>query len=186
LSTIFDVRNLRLPPLSRASVIIGSVVVVLALVVAIVGWRLYDKLTNNTVVAYFPEANALYSGDKVQIMGIRVGAVDKIEPAGDKMKVTFHYKNRYKVPAEASAVILNPTLVASRSIQLEPPYKGGPVMANNAVIPEDRTQVPTEWDELRNTITNIISKLGPRGPSVTSSSPMRMGWPAKVTRSTRH
>jgi phospholipid/cholesterol/gamma-HCH transport system substrate-binding protein len=161
LSTIFDIRNLRLPPLSRASVIVGSLVVVLALVVAVVGWRLYEKLTNNTVVAYFPEANALYSGDKVQIMGIRVGAVDKIEPAGDKMKVTFHYKNKYKVPAEASAVILNPTLVASRSIQLEPPYKGGPVMANNAVIPEDRTQVPTEWDQLRNTITNIISKLGP-------------------------
>jgi phospholipid/cholesterol/gamma-HCH transport system substrate-binding protein len=161
LSTIFDIRNLRLPPLSRASVIIGSLVVVVALVVAIVGWRLYEKLTNNTIVAYFPAANALYSGDKVQIMGIRVGAVDKIEPAGDKMKVTFHYNNKYKVPAEASAVILNPTLVASRSIQLEPPYKGGPVMANNAVIPENRTQVPTEWDQLRNTITNIISKLGP-------------------------
>lgn len=161
MSTIFDIRNLRLPPVSRASVIIGSLVVVLALIVALVGWRLYEKLTNNTVVAYFPEANALYSGDKVQIMGIRVGAVDKIEPAGDKMKVTFHYNNKYKVPAEASAVILNPTLVASRSIQLEPPYKGGPVMGNNAVIPEDRTQVPTEWDQLRNTITNIISKLGP-------------------------
>jgi phospholipid/cholesterol/gamma-HCH transport system substrate-binding protein len=161
LSTIFDIRNLRLPPLSRASVIIGSLVVVLALIVALVGWRLYEKLTNNTIVAYFPEANALYSGDKVQIVGIRVGAVDKIEPAGDKMKVTFHYKNKYKVPADAAAVILNPTLVASRSIQLEPQYKGGPVLANNAVIPEDRTQVPTEWDQLRNTITNIISKLGP-------------------------
>jgi phospholipid/cholesterol/gamma-HCH transport system substrate-binding protein len=161
LSTIFDVRNLRLPPLSRASVIIGSLVVALALIVAFVGWRLYEKLTNNTVVAYFSEANALYSGDKIQIMGIRVGAIDKIEPAGDKMKVTFHYNNKYKVPADASAVILNPTLVASRSIQLEPPYKGGSVMANNAVIPLDRTQVPTEWDQLRNTITNIISKLGP-------------------------
>jgi phospholipid/cholesterol/gamma-HCH transport system substrate-binding protein len=34
-------------------------------------------------------------------------------------------------------------------------------MADNAVIPEERTQVPTEWDELRNSITNIISKLGP-------------------------
>jgi phospholipid/cholesterol/gamma-HCH transport system substrate-binding protein len=161
LSTIFDVRNLRLPPLSRASVIIGSLVVALALVVALVGWQLYEKLTNNTVVAYFSEANALYSGDKVQIMGIRVGAIDKIEPAGDKMKVTFHYNNKYKVPADALAVILNPTLVASRSIQLEPPYKGGAVMANNAVIPQDRTQVPTEWDRLRNTITNIVSKLGP-------------------------
>jgi phospholipid/cholesterol/gamma-HCH transport system substrate-binding protein len=161
MSTVFDIRNLRLPKLSRASVIIGSLVVALALVVGYVGIHLYRKLTNNTVVAYFPEANALYSGDRVEIMGVKVGAVDKIEPAGDKMKVTFHYANKYKVPADAQAVILNPTLVASRLIQLEPPYKGGPVLADNAVIPVERTQVPTEWDQLRNTVTNVISKLGP-------------------------
>jgi phospholipid/cholesterol/gamma-HCH transport system substrate-binding protein len=161
LSTVFDIRNLRLPKLSRTSVIIGTLVVVLALVVAFVGWRLYQKLTNNTVVAYFPAANALYAGDKVQIMGLPVGAIDKIEPAGDKMKVTFHYQNKYKVPANASAVILNPTLVASRFIQLEPPYRGGPVLADNAVIPIERTQVPVEWDQLRNSITNIVDKLGP-------------------------
>jgi phospholipid/cholesterol/gamma-HCH transport system substrate-binding protein len=155
LSTAFDIRNLRLPR------VIGSLVVVLALVAGFVGWRLYQKLANNTVIAYFPEANALYSGDKVQIMGVRVGSVDKIEPAGDKMKVTFHYNNKYKVPADASAAIVNPTLVASRSIQLEPPYKGGPVMADNAVIPIERTQVPTEWDQLRDSVANIISKLGP-------------------------
>src|SRR5271168_3696202 len=161
MSTIFDVRNIRLPKLSRTSVIIGSLVVVVALVVGYIGYRLYDKLTNNTVVAYFPAANALYPGDKVQIMGLRVGSIDKIEPTGDKMKVTFHYENKYKVPADASAVILNPTLVASRSIQLEPPYKGGPVLADNTVIPMERTQVPVEWDQLRNSLTNIISKLGP-------------------------
>jgi phospholipid/cholesterol/gamma-HCH transport system substrate-binding protein len=161
LSTIFDIRNMRLPKMSRATVIIGTLVVVLALVVAYVGYQLIQKLTNNTVVAYFPSANALYPGDKVQIMGLRVGAIDKIEPSGDRMKVTFHYENKYKVPAHASAVILNPTLVASRAIQLEPVYKGGPVLADNAVIPEDRTQVPVEWDELRNSVTNIISKLGP-------------------------
>jgi phospholipid/cholesterol/gamma-HCH transport system substrate-binding protein len=161
LSTVFDFRNVRLPKLSRASMIIGALAVVLALVLAYTGFQLFRKLTNNTVVAYFPAANALYSGDKVEIMGVKVGAVDKIEPAGDKMKVTLHYANKYKVPADAQAVILNPTLVASRLIQLEPPYKGGPVLADNAVIPEERTQVPTEWDQLRNTITNVISKLGP-------------------------
>jgi len=161
LSTAFDIRSIKLPRMSRATVIIGILAVVLTLVVGYYGWQLYQKLTNNTVVAYFPAANALYAGDKVQIMGLRVGAIDKIEPSGDKMKVTFHYENKYKVPANASAVILNPTLVASRSIQLEPPYKGGPVLADHAVIPEERTQVPVEWDELRNSITNIISKLGP-------------------------
>jgi phospholipid/cholesterol/gamma-HCH transport system substrate-binding protein len=161
MSTIFDIRKLRLPQLSRASVIIGSLVVAVGLVAAVVGWRLYEKLTNNTVVAYFPAANALYAGDKVQIMGIRVGSIDKIEPAGDKMRVTFHYRNKYKVPANASAVVLNPTLVASRSIQLEPPYRGGPTLPDHAVIPEERTQVPVEWDDLRNDITHIISQLGP-------------------------
>jgi phospholipid/cholesterol/gamma-HCH transport system substrate-binding protein len=160
-STVFDIRNLRLPKLSRASVVIGSIVVVAAVLVAFAGWRLYQKLTNNTVVAYFPEANALYTGDKVQIMGVRVGSIDKIEPAGDKMKITFHYANRYKVPANAQAVVVNPALVASRSIQLEPPYKGGPVLADDAVIPIERTRVPVEWDELRNSITDIIYKLGP-------------------------
>ena len=161
MSTIFDIRKLRLPPLSRASVIVGSVALAGGLVAAFVGWQLYERLTTNTVVAYFPAANALYVGDKVQIMGVRVGAIDKIEPTGDKMKVTFHYNNKYKVPANASAVILNPTLVASRSIQLEPSYKGGPTLPDNAVIPEERTQVPVEWDDLRHDITHIISQLGP-------------------------
>jgi phospholipid/cholesterol/gamma-HCH transport system substrate-binding protein len=161
MSTIFDIQKLRLPRLSRAAVIIGSLVLAGGLVAALVGAQLYKKLTNNTAVAYFPETNALYAGDKVVIMGIRVGAIDNIQPVGDKMKVTFHYANKYKVPASAQAVILNPTLVASRSIQLEPPYRGGPVLADNAVIPDDRTQVPVEWDDLRNNITHIISSLGP-------------------------
>jgi len=161
MSTIFDIHKLQLPRLSRAAVIIGSLVVASGLIVAFVGWQLYQKLTNNTVTAYFPAANALYAGDKVVIMGIRVGAIDKIEPAGDKMKVTFHYHNKYRVPANVSAVILNPTLVASRSIELEPAYKDGPTLPDNAVIPEERTQVPVEWDDLRNDITHIISNLGP-------------------------
>src|SRR6201984_3519556 len=161
MSTIFNIRNLRLPHVSRAAVVIGTGVVIVGLTIGVVGYQVHKKLTTTTVVAYFPEALALYSGDKVQIMGIRVGSVDKIEPAGDKMKVTFHYSNNYKVPANAQAVILNPTLVASRSIQLEPPYKGGPLLADNAVIPLERTQVPTEWDQLRDSVANVVSKLGP-------------------------
>ncbi len=161
MSTIFNVRNLKLPNVSRAAVIIGALVVVLALIAGIVGWQLYKKLTNNTVVAYFPDTLALYPGDKVQIMGVKVGTIDSIEPAGDKMKVTFHYANRYKVPANATASILNPSLVASRTIQLSPPYTGGPVMENNAVIPIDRTQVPVEYDELRDSINRILTDLGP-------------------------
>src|SRR5260370_8948080 len=122
MSTIFNIRNLRLPALSRASVIIGTIVVILGLIVATVGWQFYKKLTTNTVVAYFPDTLALYAGDRVQIMGVQVGQIDSIEPAGDKMKVTFHYASKFKVPANATASILNPSRVASRTLHLSPPY----------------------------------------------------------------
>jgi len=161
MSTIFNIRNIKLPNVSRTAAVVIAALVVLGLAGGFVGWKLYNRLTNNTVVAYFPQALALYPGDKVQIMGVRVGAIDKIEPDGDKMKVTLHYASKYKVPANATASILNPSLVASRTIQLAPAYTGGPVLQDGAVLGLDRTQVPVEWDDLRNQITDIISQLGP-------------------------
>ena len=169
MSTIFNVRNLKLSGVSRATVIIGALIVVLALVAAFVGYNLYKRLSTNTVVAYFTDTLALYAGDKVTIMGVQVGQIDSIEPAGDKMKVTFNYENSYKVPANVTASILNPSLVASRNIQLSPPYTGGPVLDDGAVIPLERTQVPVEYDELRNAVDRVLTDLGPtpeqpRGP----------------------
>src|SRR5271167_4869476 len=160
MSTILNIRNLKLPGVSRTALVVGAVVV-LAIVGGLIGWNVYQKLTTNTVVAYFPDTLALYAGDRVQIMGVKVGSIDAIEPAGDKMKVTFHYDSKFKVPADATASILNPSLVASRDIQLSPPYTGGPVMADNAVIPVERTQVPVEWDQLRDSLSTILDQLGP-------------------------
>src|SRR6201991_1024471 len=147
--------------LSRKSIIITAVAAVVALALAYGGWHLFQKLTNNVIVAYFAQANSLYPGDDVSIMGIPVGSVASVEPAGDKMKVTFHFPTKYKVPANASAVIMNPSLVASRNIQLEPPYNGGPILTNNAVIPIERTQVPVEWDDLRDSVSKTVTALGP-------------------------
>jgi phospholipid/cholesterol/gamma-HCH transport system substrate-binding protein len=161
MSTIFDIRNLRLPKVSGRAILIGALVVVFAMIAAFAGAQLYRKLTTTTVVAYFSEALALYPGDKVQIMGVRVGSIDKIEPVGDRMRITLHYSNKYNVPAKATASILNPSLVASRTIQLSPPYTGGPVLKDGAVIPIERTQVPVEWDQLRDSINGILRELGP-------------------------
>ena len=85
------VNRMRLSGLSRASVVIGTVVVILGIIAAFVGYQLYQKLTTNTVVAYFSNALALYPGDRVQIMGVQVGNIDKIEPAGDKTRLRFSY-----------------------------------------------------------------------------------------------
>jgi phospholipid/cholesterol/gamma-HCH transport system substrate-binding protein len=162
-STIFNIRNLKLPNVSRATTLMATVVITLALVAGVVGWQLYRRLVFNTVVAYFPSTTALYAGDSVQIMGVQVGQIDAIEPAGDKTKVTFRYRNKYRVPADVTASIINPSLVASREIQLSPSYTNGPVLQDNAVIPIERSQVPVEWDELRNQVNRLVEGLGPTG-----------------------
>ena len=153
--------KLGLSKISRTSAGVGVLAVVLAVIAAIVGYKLYVKATTTTVTAYFADALAVYPGDRVQLLGVNVGAIDKVEPAGDKLKVTLHDASKYKVPANATASILNPTVVASRVLQLSPPYSGGPALADNAVIPLERTQVPVEWDDIRNQLDKLVTELGP-------------------------
>ncbi|KWX64505.1 virulence factor Mce family protein [Mycobacterium sp. NAZ190054] len=160
MSTVFNVRNLKGPGAAR-TFIIGAIVIVLVVAAVFLGYNLYKKATTKTAVAYFTQTLAIYPGDKVQIMGVQVGTIDKIEPAGEKMKVTFHYENKYKVPHDATASILNPSLVASRTIQLSPPYTGGPELEDGAVLDTDRTQVPVEYDDLRDSISRLLTDLGP-------------------------
>jgi phospholipid/cholesterol/gamma-HCH transport system substrate-binding protein len=161
MSTIFSGRKTGSSGSSRTLLIVGTVVLIVVVIAGFLGWNLYKKMTTNTVVAYFTQTLALYPGDRVQIMGVQVGAIDSIEPAGDKMKVTFHYDRKYDVPENASASILNPSLVASRTIQLSPPYTGGPLLADGAVLDTDRTQVPVEYDELRDSLSRLLTDLGP-------------------------
>lgn len=161
MSTIFNVQSRRLFNVSGRLVIVGAVVVALSVGATALGYQLYQRLTTTTVVAYFSQALALYPGDPVQILDVKIGSVDKVEPAGDKMKITFHYANKHKVPATANASIVNPSVVASRTVELSPVYTGGQVMPNNGVIPLERTQVPVEWDDLRNSIDRLLTGLGP-------------------------
>ena len=101
------------------------------------------------MVGYFDNSNGVFPGDDVRIRGVPVGKVEKIEPQPLRSKISFWFDRKYKVPADAKAVILSPQLVTGRAIQLTPPYTGGPTMGNGAVIPQDRTAVPVEWDDLR-------------------------------------
>ncbi len=158
-----SVRNAGLSRLSRAGAVIATLVLVLALIAAFVGYRMYKKATTTTVTAEFDNALAVYPGDRVQIMGVKVGRIDDIEPTanGDRMKVTLSYPNRYKVPADAVASVLNPTVVASRVLQLDPPYTGGAALASGDNIPVERTRVPVEWDDIRSQLDKLVTELGP-------------------------
>ena len=144
--------------ISRRTAVVAALLVV-ACVAGIIGWKFYTKATSTQVTAYFENTNGLYAGDDVKLMGVTVGKIGSISADGDKMKVVFRIQDQ-KVPAGAQAVIMSPTLVSSRFIQLTPGYSGGPTLADGAVIPIDRTAVPVEWDDFRDQLESLSTAIG--------------------------
>jgi phospholipid/cholesterol/gamma-HCH transport system substrate-binding protein len=133
---------------------VGGVVVLLSL----------PRVGKTHVVAYFDNSNGIFVGDEVVILGVKVGEVDAIEPQPQRAKITFWFDNKHKVPANVNAVILSPKLITSRAIQLTPAYTDGPSLANGAVLPQDRTAVPVEFDDFRQQLEKLTESLQPTEP----------------------
>lgn len=143
---------------------VGLVLVALLVVGVAFLVRTTDKVNRVNVVGYFDNSNGIYVGDDVRILGVPVGRITSIEPEPERVKISFWYDDRYDVPADANAAILSPALVTSRAIQLTPVYTGGPVMGDNTVIPEERTVVPVEWDQVRGQLERLSETLQPTEP----------------------
>ncbi len=120
-------------------------------------------------VAYFANSNGIFVGDEVRILGVTVGKIDAIEPQPQRAKISFWYDAEYPVPASANAAILSPSLVTARAIQLTPAYTSGPKMQDGAIIPQDRTAVPVEWDDLRDQLETLTATLQPTQPGGVST-----------------
>ncbi len=151
---------------------IGVAIVLVSLLtggIAVVSRSLWNSVGKTRMVAYFENSNGIFPGDQVRILGVPVGAIDRIEPQPARAKITFWVNDKYKVPVDARAVILAPQMVTARAIQLTPVYTGGAVMSDGSVIPEDRTAVPVEWDELRVQLEKLTTMLQPTAPGGVST-----------------
>ncbi|WP_197382050.1 MCE family protein [Mycolicibacterium mengxianglii] len=147
---------------SRNTRIGVAVVLVLTLVAGVaVLLRPGGPVHRTNVVGYFANSNGLFVNDDVKILGVSVGKIDKIEPEPERVKISFWYDSKYQVPADAKAAILSPALVTGRAIQLTPAYTGGPVLESDAVIPQERTAVPVEWDTFRQQLQRLTDTLQP-------------------------
>jgi phospholipid/cholesterol/gamma-HCH transport system substrate-binding protein len=152
---------------ARIGAAIGLVLVLIGGIVTVVGTESGVGRTN--VVGYFANSTGIYNGDDVVILGVPVGKVQKIEPEPNRVKITFWYNDKYKVPADAKAVVLSPSLVTPRSIQLTPAYTAGPALRSDAVIPQERTAVPVEWDDFRQQLEKLTQVLQPTKPGGVST-----------------
>lgn len=134
----------------------------LVLIVAL-GWTILRPVGQIRVTAYFNQAVGLYAGSDVRILGIKVGSIDSVVPEGKQVRVDMSIDDSYKIPADAKAVILAPSLVSDRYVQFAPVYDGGATMKDRTVVPISRTATPVELDQVYSALDQLGTSLGPNG-----------------------
>src|SRR5260370_21962587 len=70
------------------------------------------------ITAYFSESIGVYGGSTVRVLGVPVGTVDAVQPAGTQVKATMTINSGIAIPARADSAGIAPSVVSDRTIQL--------------------------------------------------------------------
>ncbi len=135
---------------------------VLALLVTAGLWLVFRESTGTKLSAYFGKTVGLYAGSSVRVLGVPVGQVTDVTPQGDAVRVDMRVDD-VSLPADVGAVVVAPSLVSDRYVQLTPAYDSGPTLATGTVLPRDRTATPVELDDLYSSLDKLSTALGPNG-----------------------
>jgi phospholipid/cholesterol/gamma-HCH transport system substrate-binding protein len=147
--------------MSRIKTIAGVLVAVL--LIAACASILISSQNKKKVTADFQRVTGLYSGSAVRLLGIQIGKITDVEPMGQFVRVSMEYDGKYRIPANAGAAIIPPSLIADRYVQFTPVYRGGPIMQDGARIPLNRTMVPVELSTVLQSVNDLSVSLGPNG-----------------------
>ncbi|MEU9129675.1 MCE family protein [Kitasatospora sp. NPDC048540] len=140
-----------------------------ALAAALVAAPAVTEPDGTHLTAWFDHAVGIHPGSDLRILGVKVGTVDGVHPHGRQVRVDLTLDHGVQAPAGAGAVIVAPSMVADRYVQLTPAWTGGPHLADHDTIPADRTAEPVEIDQLYQSISDLSTALGPDGANATGA-----------------
>lgn len=140
-----------------------SVGCVVVLLLAMGMWWVTRASSGTPVTAYFNRTVGLYEGSSVRVLGVSAGKVTSVKPKGDDVRVDMTVDSDVDVPKDAGAVVVAPSLVSDRYVQLTPAYDGGAKMSPGTEIPPKRTATPASIDELYKSLNEVSKSLGPEG-----------------------
>jgi virulence factor Mce-like protein len=140
-------------------------VIVVAIVVAAIVVLTTRGHKEKHLTAYFPSTISVYNGASVEILGVTVGKVTSIKVVGDQVAVKMTYDAKYSLPTDVQAMIVPPSIVGDRYIQLTPAFDKAKdtALPATATLQQKQTQVPVEVDQIYKSLNQLSVALGPSG-----------------------
>jgi phospholipid/cholesterol/gamma-HCH transport system substrate-binding protein len=116
---------------------------------------------NKTFEIELARTHNLFVDSPVKVMGVEVGRVAALDVAEGQGAVvaTVRVDADVDVPADATAKLVQGTVLGERFIQLDPPYTQGERLEDGATIPMERTRTPAEFDELLSSLEEFLGGL---------------------------
>lgn len=141
-----------------------TAMLVVTLAIALPGWYIFGRTDQSkTVYADFSYVGGIYEGSKVTVLGVGVGTVTSVEPRGTSVRVAMSMPDSVDLPADASAYVLNPSVISDRHIELGPAYTGGETLKDGDQIPIERAHSPIDFDGLMGSVSTLADAFAGDG-----------------------
>jgi phospholipid/cholesterol/gamma-HCH transport system substrate-binding protein len=147
----------------RHAVRVLSALAGLAVLGGTAGCGVFGSPEQKTLTAHFDRTVGLYRHSDVRVLGVRIGEVTAIKPEGDTVRVEMTYDAKYKLPADAKAVVVSPSIVSDRYVQVTPVWRSGEALPASFELPKERTAVPVELDQIYSALDELNRAVGPNG-----------------------
>lgn len=147
----------RLRQRNQAAVGLASLVLlVAAILLAFFSKSLPVIGSGTSYSAHFAESAGLSSGDDVQLAGVKVGEVTKVELDGNRILVDFRVEDT-RLGDRTRVSIQIKTLLGAKYLALRP--EGSEELDPGKVIPMSRTNVPFEIPDALDKLTKTTEKI---------------------------
>ena len=122
---------------------------------------LTDKILGRgfTMHATLPTSGGLYEGSEVDIRGVKVGEVKKMDVTPDGVRLDLAMKDGTRLPLDSSMHVHNLSAVGEQYLDFEPPSDRGPYAGPGDTIRGDAASLPISEEKLLTQMDAMVSSV---------------------------
>ncbi|MFC3965050.1 MlaD family protein [Nocardia jiangsuensis] len=107
------------------------------------------------------QSGGLLPGQDVTLRGVRVGRVESVEVAGDRVVAVAAIGERDRIPAAGLVRVAALSAAGEQYLDFQPSTNDGPYLADGAVITADRTATPVPLADMLESLSGTLAQIDP-------------------------
>ncbi len=113
-----------------------------------------------TIRVAMPKSGGLFVNSEATYRGVAVGRVTAIDLTDSGIEARVHVDaDAPDIPSDTKAVVANRSAVGEQYLDLQPVTEDGPYLAENSVIPRNRTELPPAPESLLVNLDRLVTSV---------------------------